>query len=110
MAAPRSASSCTTTAARPTPVAGNDTKSTNEDTALVFLATDLLGNDSTGPANESGQTLTVIAVTVTANTHGTVSLTAGQITYTPAANFNGPASFEYTVQDNGGGTDTATAN
>jgi len=30
------------------------------------------------------------------------------ITFTPAANYNGPASFEYTISDGHGGTDTAT--
>ena len=30
----------------------------------------------------------------------------GQIRFTPAANFNGTASFEYTVSDGNGGTDT----
>src|SRR5207249_5850118 len=72
-----------------------------EDTALTFPASDLTANDSKGPANESGQTLTVDAVNATASTHGTVSLTAGNVTYTPDANYNGPASFTYHVCDNG---------
>src|SRR5207249_3012020 len=37
----------------------------------------------------------------TAATHGTVSLSGGTITYTPDADYNGPASFSYTIQDNG---------
>jgi hypothetical protein len=40
-------------------------------------------------------------VNATASTHGTVVLGAGQVTYTPEPNFNGPASFTYTVCDNG---------
>src|SRR5437868_1180855 len=57
------------------------------------------------------QTLTVSAVQSTANTHGTVVLNAnGTITYTPAANFNGPASFTYTLSDGNGGTSSATVN
>src|SRR5205085_2183485 len=57
---------------------------------------------SAGPANESTQTLTVTAVAPVADsTHGTVSLSAGQVTYTPDPDFNGPASFHYTVTDNG---------
>ncbi|HEY8183272.1 MAG TPA: Ig-like domain-containing protein [Thermoanaerobaculia bacterium] len=83
------------------PVASNDTKSTDEDTTLTFPASDLTTNDSTGPANESGQTLTVSSVAPNANTHGNVSLVSGQVTYTPDANFNGPASFTYQVCDNG---------
>ena len=83
------------------PSAGNDTKNTNEDTALNFAASDLTANDSAGPANESGQTLTVTSVTATGNTHGSVSLNSGTVSYSPAANYNGPASFDYQVCDNG---------
>jgi hypothetical protein len=82
------------------PVANADTKSTKEDTPLVFAAGQLLGNDDPGPANESSQTLTVTAVDQAVN--GQVSLgTNGDITFTPATAFNGQASFEYTVCDNG---------
>ena len=52
------------------------------------------------------------AVSSTASTHGSVSLSAGTVTYTPAADFNGAASFSYTVQDNGttnGAADPKTA-
>jgi VCBS repeat-containing protein len=87
-------------AANDAPVANEDTKSTNEDTPLVFAARQLLGNDDPGPANESGQTLAVTAVDQAVN--GLVSLgTNGDITFTPDADFNGQASFEYTVCDNG---------
>src|SRR5215208_4674699 len=82
------------------PVANDDTMSTNQDTPLVFPASQLLGNDNPGPANESGQTLTVTAVDQAVN--GQVSLgTNGDITFTPATDFIGQASFEYTVCDNG---------
>jgi hypothetical protein len=67
---------------------------------LTFNASDLTANDSKG-ANESGQTLTVTQVITTSNTHGTVSLAGGNITYTPDANFNGAAAFDYQVCDNG---------
>jgi hypothetical protein len=81
------------------PVATNDTLSTSEDTPLVFAARQLLGNDDPGPANESGQTLRLTAVEKALN--GQVSLgTNGDITFTPATDFNGQASFEYTVCDN----------
>ncbi len=39
-------------------------------------------------------------------TNGSVQLVAGQLIFTPAANYNGPASFTYTITD---GTVTATA-
>ena len=82
------------------PVANDDTTSTNEDTPLVIPARQLLGNDDPGPANEGGQTLTLTAVGQALN--GQVSLGAnGDITFTPAPDFNGQASFVYTVCDNG---------
>jgi DNA/RNA endonuclease G (NUC1) len=89
------------TAVNDSPVAVNDSKSASEDTPLSFSADDLLVNDTAGPANESSQTLTVTSVTTTPDTHGTATLSAGQVTYTPAANYNGPASFDYQVCDNG---------
>ncbi|NVK20871.1 MAG: cadherin-like domain-containing protein, partial [Methylocystaceae bacterium] len=44
--------------------------------------------------------------------HGTVSLNevTGEVTFTPDENYNGPASFTYTVTDEHGATDTATVN
>jgi endonuclease G len=83
------------------PSATNDAKATDEDTPLSFPASDLTGNDSTGPANEASQTLTVASVSATGDTHGSVTLSAGTINYVPAANYNGPASFSYHVCDNG---------
>jgi DNA/RNA endonuclease G (NUC1) len=83
------------------PTATDDAKTTDEDTTLTFASSDLTANDSTGPANESSQTLTVTAVTTTANTHGTATLTSGVVSYIPDPNYNGPASFTYSVCDNG---------
>jgi large repetitive protein len=59
----------------------------------------LLGNDSTGPANESGQTLTITAVGNAVG--GTVQIVGTDVLFTPAADYNGAASFDYTAQDNG---------
>ena len=59
----------------------------------------MLGNDSTGPANESGQTLTISAVGSPA--HGTAVVQSGKVKYTPNADYNGTDSFTYTVTDNG---------
>jgi Ca2+-binding RTX toxin-like protein len=83
------------------PTANLDSKTTAEDTPLTFAATTLIANDSVGPANETGQHLTVTGVAATAATHGTVSLLNGQIVYTPEANYNGEASFNYTIVDDG---------
>ena len=84
-------------------MAANDAGSVNEDDATGVLI-DVLANDSKGPANESGQTLTI--TNVGTPTHGTavVELDGGveKIRYTPTdANYNGPDSFSYTITDNG---------
>jgi DNA/RNA endonuclease G (NUC1)/fibronectin type 3 domain-containing protein len=83
------------------PNAFDDSKTTAANTPLTFPSSDLTTNDNPGPANESSQTLTVTAVTATASTHGLVALTSGNVTYTPNVNFSGPASFTYSVCDNG---------
>ncbi|HEV3410778.1 MAG TPA: Ig-like domain-containing protein [Chthoniobacterales bacterium] len=83
------------------PVPSNDTlSSVAEDSAqrTISFAT-LLGNDSPGPANESSQSLTLL--TVSSPTGGTVSISGTDVLFTPAANFNGAASFSYTIRDNG---------
>jgi len=91
----------TVTEVNDAPVATDDAASTNEDSHVDLSAIDFAANDNTGPANESLQLLTVTSVSATANTHGTVSLSNGIVTYTPDANFSGAASFEYQVCDNG---------
>src|SRR5205814_2104601 len=86
------------------PVANPDSKSTAEDTPLTFSASDLSANDT----DLDGDSLTVTAVAATASTHGIVSLSGGNVTYTPDANYNGPASFGYTVSDGHGGNASST--
>jgi surface adhesion protein len=89
----------------------NDTASTNEDNAVTLS---VLANDS---FENGGRTITAIngsAITAggpaVAVANGTVSLNAsGQLIYTPTANYNGAASFSYTVTS-GGVTETATVN
>ena len=92
------------------PVANNDSASTNEDT-LVDI--DVTANDS----DADGDLLTVATVdgspisvgSTVLVTNGQVELLAGgSLRFTPAANFNGPTSFDYTVQDGSGGSATAT--
>ena len=65
----------------------------------TILGSALTGNDSTGPANESGQTLTVTAVSNVVG--GSAIVSGGNVLFTPTADFNGAASFDYTVTDNG---------
>jgi hypothetical protein len=82
------------------PTAVNDTLPSTVDSVpqTIPFAT-LTANDSKGPANESGQTL--IVKTVSNAVGCTVSISAGNVVFTPTAGYFGPASFDYTVEDNG---------
>jgi VCBS repeat-containing protein len=74
-----------------------------EDRSLTIDAADLLANDS----DADGGTLSIVGVGNAA--HGAVTLNQdGSITFTPDADYNGTATFEYTVSDGQGGFDTAT--
>jgi hypothetical protein len=85
------------------PVANDDSLTAVEDTPKTYLASDLLGNDT----DADGDTLHISAVSNAQ--HGNVVLNGnGTVTFTPAADYNGPASFDYTVSD-GLDTDTGTA-
>ncbi|MFA0088803.1 cadherin-like domain-containing protein, partial [Vibrio sp. 10N.261.51.F12] len=78
-----------------------------EDGTLVLQAADLLVNDF----DADGDTLSLVSVEATDDTHGTVSLDEnGQVLFTPEPNFNGEASFSYTVTDGNGSFDSATVN
>ena len=84
------------------PVASPDTASTNEDVPVTFA---VLGNDS----DPDGDTVTVTGATVDP-TKGTVTVNPdGTLSFTPAANVNGPVAITYTIADGHGGTTTATA-
>ena len=83
------------------PVAGADSESAPGGRPFEVGAASLLVNDSPGPANEADQHLSVKAVAASADTHGTVSLADGTVTYTPDAGFTGLASFTYRVCDDG---------
>jgi CshA-type fibril repeat protein/VCBS repeat-containing protein len=85
------------------PVAGDDVLEGTEDTTLTIQPGQLLGNDT----DVDGDTLTITEVSNPTN--GTVTLNDdGTIDFTPDADYSGPATFEYTVSDGNGGTDTAT--
>jgi hypothetical protein len=104
------------TTASVTVTAVNDTPTANADT-LADMAEDsgprtipfatLTGNDSKGPADESSQTLTVSAVSNPIG--GTVTTSGTDVIFTPTPDFNGTASFTYTVQDSGAAPNTGTA-
>ena len=86
------------------PVAANDSASTDEDSALTLAPGTLLANDT----DLDGNPLAITSVQGAVN--GTVALVSGNVVFTPTANYNGPASFTYTVSDGNGGTSTATVN
>ena len=83
------------------PVTAADTKHALRDQALTFPAADLLSNDQPGPANESAQTLSVTSIDAGVAAHGTATLAAGQVTYTPDAGFEGAATLTYRACDDG---------
>ncbi|MCC0178518.1 cadherin-like domain-containing protein [Waterburya agarophytonicola K14] len=85
------------------PSAVDDEVLTVANTEVILLASSLLDNDSDRDRNR----LTLTAVDNAVN--GTVTIDeAGNVVFTPAAGFEGDASFEYTVNDGKGGSDTAT--
>jgi Domain of unknown function (DUF4347)/Bacterial Ig domain len=89
------------TAVNDAPTATGETLSDiAEDSGIRTISfASLLANDSAGSANESGQTLTITNVSNVIG--GTASISGSNILFTPTANYNGPASFQYTIQDNG---------
>ncbi len=81
------------------PIAVNDSATTNEDTPITIP---VLANDSDPDGNP-------LSVTNATSPNGTVVINAdGSLTFTPAANFNGPTVISYTISDGVGGTATAT--
>ncbi|NDW45431.1 Ig-like domain-containing protein, partial [Ruegeria sp. PrR005] len=90
----------TVTPVNDAPVAGDDSVTTAEDTAITF---DPRGNDT----DVDGNPLSLASVTQPA--HGSVAITPdGSLIYTPDAEFHGTDSFTYTVSDGEGGTDEGT--
>lgn len=85
------------------PVASADTYSVNEDAILNVTAPGVLANDS----DPNGDPLTAIYVSDLSN--GALTLNAnGSFSYTPAANFFGPASFSYKASDGAAFSSTVT--
>jgi VCBS repeat-containing protein len=59
----------------------------------------LTANDNVGAPNDAGQTLTITGVSNAVG--GTATISGTDIIFTPTAGFNGTASFDYVVRDNG---------
>ena len=95
----------TVTGVNDAPIANDDTLSNvAEDFGQRSIAfATLTGNDS----DVDGGPLTVSNVANAVG--GAVSISGSNVLFTPAANFVGSASFDYTVSDGQGGFDTATA-
>jgi VCBS repeat-containing protein len=89
----------TVTNANDPPVAVADNATTPENIPVTI---DVLNNDY----DIDGDTLTVVSATN--GTYGSVINNGGNVTYTPALNFTGTDSFNYTISDGNGGTATAT--
>jgi MYXO-CTERM domain-containing protein len=85
------------------PTAANDTLAVDEDAGAT--AVNVLANDSSAP--DTGETLSVTAVSTPA--HGTAAIGGGgaNVTYKPDSDFNGADGFTYTVSDGRGGSATA---
>nr|HMN27375.1 Ig-like domain-containing protein [Caldilineaceae bacterium] len=85
------------------PVAGNDSYSTGEDTALTIAAPGVRTNDS--DVDNDPLTLAVVDQPL----HGTLTLNQdGSFTYTPVADFNGTDSFSYQLDDGQATSNVAT--
>jgi hypothetical protein len=90
------------------PIAVDDTYTGIQEDSLNNVL-NVLVNDSPGPGEESIDSITVQSVGATSS-GGTVTIAADgkSLRYTPAPNFFGTETFEYTIVDTGGLTDTAT--
>lgn len=94
--------SVSVTAVNDKPIPTDDAATTDAGVAVII---NVLGNDSKGPANESGQTLSVSSAGN--GTNGSTSVgNDGQITYTPNAGFAGTDTFTYVVSDGIDNADT----
>ena len=92
--------SMTVTCVNDAPLASDDALSAVlEDSGQRTIAfATLLANDTAGPG-EATQTLTITLVSNPVG--GSVSISGTDVLFTPAADFNGQASFTYTVTDDG---------
>jgi VCBS repeat-containing protein len=77
--------------------------------ALLVVTEDMALNAQLSATDPNGDSLTYSGTTLPS--HGTLTVSpAGAVTYTPAANYNGPDAFTATVSDNRGGSASAMFN
>ena len=95
------------------PVAVNDSATTDEDTATIITAAQLLANDT----DADGDTLTITGIDTTGTTGTLTDNSDGTYSYNPNGAFEalndgdlGSDSFTYTISDSNGGTSSATVN
>ncbi|MDZ4262981.1 MAG: Ig-like domain-containing protein, partial [Pseudomonadota bacterium] len=86
----------------PVAVADSGVAATNG--SLTIPVATLLANDT----DIDGDKLTIVSVQAPVN--GSVSISGTNVVFTPSSNYEGPASFTYTVRDPAGATSTATVN
>ncbi len=82
----------------------------DEDTQAHFSITSLLANDNDVDNPHSDLRITAVALDPANSAAGRIEIVGGEIVFTPALNFNGQASFTYTVSDGVGGLSDATVN
>ncbi len=81
-----------------------DTFAMDEDTVLTIDASDLVANDS----DPEGHGFEITSVQDSVNGTATLSADSSTILFTPDTDYNGPATFTYTVEDTLGAVNTAT--
>lgn len=86
------------------PLAGDNGASTTMNTPVTISLIKLLANDS----DPDGDPFGITAFATPSANGGSVLQSGNSVTYTPASGFTGNDSFTYTIQDNRGGSNTAT--
>jgi Ca2+-binding RTX toxin-like protein len=90
-----------TTPTNQPPVANPDSATTAQNTAVTLEASTLLANDT----DADGDSLSLTGVSNPVN--GSVTVSNGNVIFTPSTNFTGNASFDYSISDEKGGTSSA---
>jgi hypothetical protein len=83
------------------PRPGADSVTTQENVAATISIASLLGNDTAGPANETGQTVEFVSFDSTSVQGGTIVRVADNLIYTPANQYSGADSFTYRIAEVG---------